>query len=812
LGAWVAKTFPQLRCKNARRNKARREAAKEFGELTPGQQQHWYTLAGKPPAAAIVDDMSLAELAGVPEPKAKRLPRKAASQLGLALISEAKTAGARDSNVSLPRVTAKCLQQAGFSRRQGKRLLGKRLPAKAWKCPAAGPAKKRGRPAKPTAMDDEAVKAVVQSKAAPSCRYRANGATIHLLPNKSWRKLHMATPELHQELSYRTLLRRVRGCRLSVSKGKKRTDVCDICKAWDCQVLPKFTGMHKEIVEALLIHCPTYWGAFFEAIEASPFFSDIAPALRIEAALYWEKMLEHLKAQPGATAHARAGMEVRAREELEATEARAIKEVEEEMVPIATEWGHHFALRDDIQAELQSQYRGPSEGTLYFIYDHKELVTLPIGPAEVGAQWYANARLAVGICGFYVWGESMGERGEWYLYCSRVIERDSVYTMALLWDLFERIKLENRDSVEKLVSWADAGTHFRSYKVLASLGVLVPDTYRKHVTINWGPEKHMKGVVDGKFAGLDAAKDDAATRKDITSIAELVQAFEEDYQQRQLIDPALPKEHFINFLPGLKKDIRCRDFATAGGHGGVGIQACYSWEFVLLDQRRVRVFGRGAAADVATNLKAYCRGLPGRASANDVSFTPVLAPAGGPPVVHPDAPGDGGEAPEAAAAAAELPAAAAELPPAAAAGLAAAAGPAAGADAAAGAELAAGAEPAPGAAPAAAGRGAELEGDGVAEEAFVEAAEDVPENAKMVNGWRCSYRTQAPERRSLKKYRHRLQQRVRWIKKAKHELTATRRKSHEVLRAAALRSAALKQARAKRTGAVLKGLRRKARE
>jgi len=762
LTLYVEKKYPKLGS-DRKRKKAMKLASREYQSLPADQRQYWATLAGKPPTAKTVDDMSLAELAAGPTAKAKRVPRKVAVQLGLALVTQAKVAGKAKEKVCVTQVAAKCFRHAGFTRRLGKRLLGK-CSTLHWLDPKRKPAKmRRGRPAKPTTLNDEAVKQICLAKAVPSCRYRANGEPIYLLPNKSWRKLLLTTPELREQLSYSTLLRRVKRCRLSVTKGKKRTDVCDICKAWDYQVLPKVSGMHKEILEAVCRYCPAYWESFEASVAASPFFADLPPSLRVESAYYWEKLLTYLKGRAGETAHARAGMAAAGREHLEATEARAIKEVEESMLPLVTEWGHHFTLRDDIQGVLQAQYRAPEKGTLYLIYDHKELLTLPIGPAEVGEQWYANARLGVGICGFYLWGESLDERGEWYLYCSRVLEHNSEYTMALVWDLFERIQLKHRDSVVKLVSWADTGPHFRSYKVLASLGVLVPETYKKNIVVNWGPEKHMKGIVDGKFAQVDSAKNDAATRHDIATVAELVRALQEDYDQRKIVDNTLPKETFLEFLPGPREDVVIRDFATPkAAHGGIGIKACYSWEFSLINRRRASVFGRGAHENTATNLKAYCRVLPGRAEATDVCFTPVLAPLGAAPAGRPeddddDAPGD--------------------VEP--------------------GAPAVDGAPAEPGAPAAAA-----------APAVFVEAPGDAPEEAKLINGWRVSYRTTAPEKQPYTKFRRRLQQRTRWIEKAKSELTASRRKPQDTLRAASARTATLKAARAKRTAAALKLMRK----
>jgi len=232
-----------------------------------------------------------------------------------------------------------------------RRILGKLSKKDFLEAPAAPKAKaakKIGRPRHVSLLGDAAVKAIIRERAAPSCRFRANGEVIHTLPSKSWRKFHMTTPELREKISYDTLLRRVKRCRLGVAKGKKRTDVCDVCKCWDYQVYPKVRGDRNEVWEACQRHVPGYWADFEAAVATSGFFADVPDCQRLESPHYFDILLNYLRERPGDTAHARAGMEADAVRELEKTEARAIANIENEIYPLVFEWAHRFTLRDEI--------------------------------------------------------------------------------------------------------------------------------------------------------------------------------------------------------------------------------------------------------------------------------------------------------------------------------------------------------------------------------------------------------------------------------------------------------------------------------
>ena len=87
----------------------------------------------------------------------------------------------------------------------------------------------------------------------------------------------------------------------------------------------------------------------------------------------------------------------------------------------------------------------------------EELFTLPIGPNEIGASYYAQARLGVRNCAIYVWGEA-APGGMWFSYLSRCAK----YSITILDDAIGRLTLAGTG---KLTLITDTGPHFRSWEV-----------------------------------------------------------------------------------------------------------------------------------------------------------------------------------------------------------------------------------------------------------------------------------------------------------------------------------------------------------
>ena len=108
---------------------------------------------------------------------------------------------------------------------------------------------------------DSFLKSVLTPLSRPSCRFNRNGEPLMTIP-KSWRGVHLSTPALAKHNSYRQLTRRTRFAKLSIVRGKKRTDICPACLAWDRQVLPKVRQALEGIFECLGEGYSLYFDAF----------------------------------------------------------------------------------------------------------------------------------------------------------------------------------------------------------------------------------------------------------------------------------------------------------------------------------------------------------------------------------------------------------------------------------------------------------------------------------------------------------------------------------------------------------------------
>ena len=157
---------------------------------------------------------------------------------------------------------------------------------------------------------------------------------------------------------------------------------------------------------------------------------------------------------------------------------------------------------------------------------------MPLGPDEIGAQWYARARLGVRCLACKVWGA--GQRnGRWLTYLSRCQELTGKFSLTILTDMLSRISL---NEAKKICFIMDCGPHFRAYEVVATAGTALVDKFRKDVAVWYGLECHLKGFKDGVLAFLNQLKAQSAADRNIDDIDDLVKVFTEDFEARLQLD------------------------------------------------------------------------------------------------------------------------------------------------------------------------------------------------------------------------------------------------------------------------------------
>ena len=70
-----------------------------------------------------------------------------------------------------------------------------------------------------------------------------------------------------------------------------------------------------------------------------------------------------------------------------------------------------------------------------------ETNSLPLGPRDIGATWYANARLAYNTFGLYLQGDCLPKGALWMIFMTRVVEKSSNLAQAILHAAFEELKI-----------------------------------------------------------------------------------------------------------------------------------------------------------------------------------------------------------------------------------------------------------------------------------------------------------------------------------------------------------------------------------
>ena len=95
-----------------------------------------------------------------------------------------------------------------------------------------------------------------------------------------------------------------------------------------------------------------------------------------------------------------------------------------------------------------------------------EIITLPVGPNEIGELWYARSRIAVANCVVWLQGHKCGPHGTWVIVSTRVLEKLGELSAAILWEILRITGLKESD-IEELHVWSDVGHHYRCWKWLA---------------------------------------------------------------------------------------------------------------------------------------------------------------------------------------------------------------------------------------------------------------------------------------------------------------------------------------------------------
>ena len=163
------------------------------------------------------------------------------------------------------------------------------------------------------------------------------------------------------------------------------------------------------------------------------------------------------------------------------------------MIEVVQLFGWHFACRDHQKAAYTAACDNPPPDYLGLHVDFGQSRTLPVGPAEGGRWWYANARLSVTVFVVYVWGADVDIPG-YYMYFSDVLDHTPDFSVACLDDLLRRVC---PPSVSEISLWADVGTHFRAARTWGYWLDYLPTKMKCNTSANYFPDGHGKEEIDG---------------------------------------------------------------------------------------------------------------------------------------------------------------------------------------------------------------------------------------------------------------------------------------------------------------------------
>ena len=251
-----------------------------------------------------------------------------------------------------------------------KRAFGGKLTRSMFRSQVNDYAKKKGRP-KGHIVSDKVLKEVLFPLTAPSCRYKADGSEV-----RTWKstvfQAYAKNKQVHTIISYSSLCRRIRRSKLNIVKGRKRTDLCNCCRAFD-------TGGGLAIREgyaksrAILTNlAPEYFASWDRKVELHSEWSDKEYDYTTDqhyASAYLTYMEEHGTQQ----LHYRCSLLPECLAALEKKEAEMIEEFRTRTQALVVEFGLHFQLRDVQCGELQRLMRCPAPGVVYIWQDFEEL-------------------------------------------------------------------------------------------------------------------------------------------------------------------------------------------------------------------------------------------------------------------------------------------------------------------------------------------------------------------------------------------------------------------------------------------------------
>ena len=214
------------------------------------------------------------------------------------------------------------------------------------------------------------------------------------------------------------------------------------------------------------------------------------------------------------------------------------------MLRLMLSYNHHKAATEHQDPVLMSLQKSPPCNSTTLVSDWKELVTLPISHKATGEQFYATARMEVSV-----WGACMVEHftadgksktvTRYFLVLSDILDHTCLRTNQLTRMILDR-RL-NQNQLEQVFLVSDPGPHYRAYEALFHNLVDLVKHFRAEVSMNFGVEKHAKGICDRLFGWFNAYVERAKENKqNIHSLDDLERVLKDGNAAQRRRDPSSP--------------------------------------------------------------------------------------------------------------------------------------------------------------------------------------------------------------------------------------------------------------------------------
>jgi len=383
---------------------------------------------------------------------------------------------------------------------------------------------------------------------------------------------------INLRVAYTTMCRytKLRTGRRGYTTGRKETDKCPICYAYDKSVRPNTVQYLGDLKQEMTKLHPDFWqppmgqSLEFDNVEAPNCFKDIHGHLEMKSVEYKEmdsnfgdKFDKHIK---------------------------KVKALDKEF------HGHrfHWAMKVTFQGALREDLINPQVGWIYLWMDAAENLNGPRGPCEPSETFRANARFSFSFFSCKMWSWLSKEKSTMISHISRVLEKGGYYSTLLLDDILQRLVdtgvLDEHLKEAKAVGiktltlgiWTDAGPGYCNTIFLSSLNIYFPMRYKVNMVHNKGLGSHLKGDVDTYFSVCDARLDAAEKTTWLVYSNDFVKALLDYRSMFTFTD-----EIIIDYTPTISRDAWKAKLQLIKRTSLPALQsAAHCFEFILKDKRR----------------------------------------------------------------------------------------------------------------------------------------------------------------------------------------------------------------------------------